>query len=494
MSDDDFMQASDEEYDFEYEDDDDEPDSGEVDIENKYYNAKQLKATEPEDAIDEFLGIPPLETEKGDWGFKGLKQAIKLEFKLQRYDKAIEHYEQLLTYVKSAVTRNYSEKSINNMLDYIEKGSDDVEAVKCMEKFYSLTLQCFQSTNNERLWLKTNIKLAKLLLDRKDYQAVSKKLKELHKACQREDGTDDPSKGTYSLEIYALEIQMYAETRNNKQLKLLYQRALKVRSAVPHPKIMGIIRECGGKMHMSEENWKDAQSDFFESFRNYDEAGSLQRIQVLKYLLLTTMLMKSDINPFDSQETKPYKNDPRIAAMTDLVDAYQRDDIHKYEDVLHKNKDLLADPFIAENIDEVTRNMRTKAVLKLIAPYTRMRLSWMATQLRIGDEEVQDIVSFLIIDGKIRGKIDQQAGTVEIESDADADRTRAIQHIAEAVSGLYAAVLRDGDGFRGGMEQSAASAESDMVSGEFSPAARGSRLTRGMRKGGKNMWSNLGLS
>lgn len=32
----------------------------------------------------------------------------------------------------------------------------------------------------------------------------------------------------------------------------LYQRALKVRSAVPHPKIMGIIRECGGKMHMSE--------------------------------------------------------------------------------------------------------------------------------------------------------------------------------------------------------------------------------------------------
>ena len=38
------------------------------------------------------------------------------------------------------------------------------------------------------------------------------------------------------------------------------------------------------------------------------------------------MLMGSDINPFDSQETKPYKNDPQIAAMTDLVDAYQRDD------------------------------------------------------------------------------------------------------------------------------------------------------------------------
>ena len=38
-----------------------------MDIENKYYNAKQLKGDEPEAAIDEFLGIPALEEAKGDW-------------------------------------------------------------------------------------------------------------------------------------------------------------------------------------------------------------------------------------------------------------------------------------------------------------------------------------------------------------------------------------------------------------------------------------------
>lgn len=92
-------------YDFEYEDEDEEQ-GGDVDIENKYYNAKQMKADNPEEAIDEFLGLPALEPEKGDWwslimkfyiiaakltlnyrGFKGLKQAIKLEFKIGRYDK-----------------------------------------------------------------------------------------------------------------------------------------------------------------------------------------------------------------------------------------------------------------------------------------------------------------------------------------------------------------------------------------------------------------------
>jgi COP9 signalosome complex subunit 2 len=446
--DDDFMQDSgEEEYDFEYEDDDDE-ESGDVDIENKYYNAKQLKADDPEAAIDEFLGMPALEQEKSEWGFKGLKQAIKLEFKLARYDKAVEHYKELLTYVKSAVTRNYSEKSINNMLDFIEKAAEDADAYRCMENFYALTLDIFQSTNNERLWLKTNIKLARLWLDRKDYRQLTEKLRELHKACQREDGTDDPSKGTYSLEVYSLEILMYAETRNNKRLKALYQRALKVKSAVPHPKIMGIIRECGGKMHMSEENWKGAQSDFFESFKNYDEAGSLQRIQVLKYLVLATMLSGSDINPFDSQETKPYQNDPRISTMTDLVNAYQMEDIHGYERILQNNKDLLQDPFIAENIDEVTRNVRTKAIVKLVAPYTRFTLAFISKQLKISLSEVQEIVGFLIVDKRLRGKINQQNGTVEIESRTDMDRVQAMKEWSNAIGSLWQTVLNEGEGFK----------------------------------------------
>ena len=53
-------------YDFEYEDDDEE-ETGDVGIENKYYNAKQMKVDNPDEAIEEFLGLPGLEDEKGDW-------------------------------------------------------------------------------------------------------------------------------------------------------------------------------------------------------------------------------------------------------------------------------------------------------------------------------------------------------------------------------------------------------------------------------------------
>lgn len=160
------------------------------------------------------------------------------------------------------------------------------------------------------------------------------------------------------------------------------------------------------------------------------------------------MLMKSDINPFESQETKPYKNDPRIAAMTDLVDAYQRDDIHRYESILQHNQDVLADPFIAENIDEVTRNMRTKGVMKLIAPYTRFSLEFIARQLRISVMEVQDIVGFLIVDGKLDGKIDQEKGRVEIKIVGDLGRTQAMQQWTSAIGSLSRTILDDGEGFK----------------------------------------------
>lgn len=156
--------------------------------------------------------------------------------------QALEHFKELLTYVKSAVTRNYSEKSLDNILNFLEKTAEDEEAYQCMEKFYALTLESFRSTNNERLWIKTNIKLARLWLERKDYRQLTEKLRELHKACQNEDGTDDPSKGTYSLEVYSLEILMYAETKNNKRLKVCG--GSDARRDTVSPKNLGPVPTC----------------------------------------------------------------------------------------------------------------------------------------------------------------------------------------------------------------------------------------------------------
>ena len=58
------------------------------------------------------------------------------------------------------------------------------------------------------------------------------------------------------------------------------------------------------------------------------------RALLFSILVLANMLMKSGINPFDSQEAKPYKNDVEILAMTNLVTAYQNNDINEFEKIL----------------------------------------------------------------------------------------------------------------------------------------------------------------
>jgi COP9 signalosome complex subunit 2 len=65
----------------------------------------------------------------------------------------------LLSYTKAAVTRNASEKSINSILDYVSAAQDMV----FMEKVYSVTLDNLQEQKNDRLWTKTNLKLAKVI-------------------------------------------------------------------------------------------------------------------------------------------------------------------------------------------------------------------------------------------------------------------------------------------------------------------------------------------
>ena len=128
------------------------------------------------------------------------------------------------------------------------------------------------------------------------------------------------------------------------------------------------------------ENWTAAQQDFFQAFNSYDEAGSPQRIQVLKYLVLAVMLMGSDINPFDSRETKPYKSDPEIVAMTDLVAAYQRREVHEAEKILRENqKTIMEDSFIRGYIDELLNTLRSQYLLDIIKPYTRLDLRFLAS-------------------------------------------------------------------------------------------------------------------
>ncbi|TMW57840.1 hypothetical protein Poli38472_014443 [Pythium oligandrum] len=411
--------SDEEDYEFDYSDEDEEMEDGDVDlqvqIQNQYYNAKahleESDAASRDAALAALEEVVEMQNEsQSDWGFKALKRIVKLHFELNRYDAAIKRYEELLGYTKSAVTRNVGEKGINSILDFVSTSKN----WEILQRFYETTLETLKEARNERLWFKTNLKLGNLLYEIGDFTRLTKIVRELIASCEEEDSEDGVKKNSQLLEVYALQIQMYTSQKDNKKLVSIYEKALRTKSGVAHPKIMGVIHECGGKMYLMQREWEKARVDFFESFKNYDEAGEPRRLQCLKYLVLANMLSESKVSVFDSQEAKPYENDKEILAMTQLTDAFLHDEIKTFEKVLNRHQaSIMADPFIKHYIDQLLHTIRSKVLLKIVKPYRRMDTRYIARELNgISVEEVESLLSSLILDQKIDARIDQLQHTL----------------------------------------------------------------------------------
>ena len=116
---------------------------------------------------------------------------IKMNFRLQNFDEMMTRYKQLLTNIKSAVTRNHSEKSINS-LDYISTSKE----MKLLQTCYETTLDALRDAKNERLWFNTMTKLGKLFFYREEFNRLARILKQLRQSCQTDEGEDDLKKGS----------------------------------------------------------------------------------------------------------------------------------------------------------------------------------------------------------------------------------------------------------------------------------------------------------
>jgi COP9 signalosome complex subunit 2 len=290
--------------------------------------------------------------------FKALQHLVSIYFTLSEYEKMIDRYRAMLNYITS-VTRNECTEAINTILDTIASATN----VQVLSEMYEITLIALKTANNERLWLSTNLKLAKLYLESKKINEVERLLTVLKSACQAPDGKDDITKGTILLEIYCVEIQLCSLTHDSQRMRIIYPRTLNLNAAVADPRIMGIIREEGGKMQMAESNWEDAYNELYEAFRNYQEAGNARAKDCLKYVVVASMLSLSDINPFAAREAKVFSDDPEIVAMSDLRQSLEANDLARFERTVNNRKNRICDePFIMKYLEPLRRRMREQVI------------------------------------------------------------------------------------------------------------------------------------
>lgn len=335
---------------------------------------------------------------------------------------------------------------------------------------------------NDGLWYKLKKKLAETLMARQDFATLPRILREMEKYCMKEeDGimVVDSRRSTELLQVYALDIQICTQRKETERLKTLYKKCMEqIESGIPSPKIVGVIRECGGKMYMNESKWANAYKDFHEAFSSYNSAGDLRRENCLKYLLIATMLkngVESEklqmeitqlqaegaqqneatinfkkeemaglkrVDIFADQGMAPLKDRPSIRYLSDLVNAYLSSDIDGFNDIFNAHKqEILDDPFVNTYVEDILLSVRTQAVLMLLKPYTEIGMSFIAEELQITVQEVEFLLVALILDGKLSGTIDQMNGVLSINKSAEGDkRYAAMGKWAKQLSAVHGSI------------------------------------------------------
>lgn len=396
-------------------------DEGDVDedlvaIENTFYEADDVKKSNPEEALNLFLRVLQLESNRAEsdqqWKFKALKNVVVLECNLNLYDPMLDHLTELIG-LMDTVASNDAKDAINSIIDASSKITNDYYSMRVL----SMTLDRLKESKNSRLVFNTQTRLAKLYLERNNVDDAEKTITELIESCHFTNGEVDSSKSQSLLEAYALEIQLCTLTKNSKRMKDIFKKTEVLNADVTDPRIIGVIRESGSKMYMSEKSWDKALTELFEAFKCYQEVGNPRAKTILKYVTLASIMANSNINPYHSLEAKVYKDDPEIIAMMRLRSAYETNDMMEVQKILNdKTVNLLDDAYIAQYMDDFLRGVRLSVLQAKIKPYKAIRIKFLASELQISESNAISLLIELIMDAKISAKIDEVDGIVELSS------------------------------------------------------------------------------
>lgn len=413
----------------------------EVQIENNYYEADDMRVEEPKEALKKFEQVvklgqssSSLPDESLSFVFKALQNIVSLHYHAKQYDAMIESLAKLLEFVPK-VTRNDGQSAVNSVLLEVNDCTD-FEFTKRVYEIISKALT--NMPDQERLWFRVNMMYCEMMFNRGEFSNAEKSLDSLLRSCRTADGRDDLSKGAELLEIYAMQVKTSMSTHNSVKLKALYEKTKDLTAAVKDPKSQSVIRECWGQMYGDQGQWSRAYAEFYSAFNSYSEIGNRERAkQCLKYVVVANLLSGGSHNPFDAREAKVYQTDPDIDAVDQMRKAHENMDVTKFNKALEElTKD--GDKFIYRHISGIIRDFQGKAMEKIIKSYRRIRLDFLAQELKMKINEVEELLVQLILDHRVIGHLDQVQGWLDLTQRGvgGGAKYQAIERWSSAVNSL----------------------------------------------------------
>eukprot|EP00826_Nyctotherus_ovalis_P063769 TRINITY_DN9352_c0_g4_i4.p1 TRINITY_DN9352_c0_g4~~TRINITY_DN9352_c0_g4_i4.p1 ORF type:complete len:443 (-),score=181.64 TRINITY_DN9352_c0_g4_i4:149-1477(-) len=381
-----------------------------VQIENMFYEAEAMLDKKPEEALSLFQTVIEMEEQEQEcnYQFKALKNIIVLNAQRKEIGESRSRLKRLLK-ICHKVAQNEARDTLSYILDQLTKMISPGD----MQEIYQEIVGQLKGTN-EKLWQSVCTRLCRSYLEKQMYKELDALAKEVKSSMRGPGGAYDEKKGS-PFEILALQMQMYINMKDIKKLKELDGEATGLSGVVTDAKVNAMLKECSSIILLSERNWEEAQASLLESFKSYQQMANPKAKQMLKLLLITSMVSNSEIDPMTLAESKVYQDDPDIQPLAKLRKAFQDNQITELKRIMNSSgRRLSSDKEIAEYAADFFKAVQQKIVVEKIASYSSVSIKYLAQDLGVKDKEMMGILVELILDERINGKIDESKGFLEL--------------------------------------------------------------------------------
>lgn len=406
--------VSEESYEFEFEDDDDvsvpgsdmneDADDDQL-LQNEYYRAKSFKDDDTQVAIEKLTKLTQRDATADTipWIYKSTKQIAKIHFADHQLDQCLIYLNKLKQLLPSMTNIQYLDESINKTFINYGNVKDDGFRLKLYQFILDFIAIIGSRPSNDRLWIKSMLNQFSILLEQNELDKCATMIDELN---IKLDQVSEITRNSYSLEVIAGEIELMSlyKTVDMHRLRYLYNKSLTIVSPVTHPRIVGIIKECGGKLEFSKGRYEESRSNFYDGFKSFDESGSSEKDRCFKYLILLSLITDSEFNPFESQETQHYAQEEGFEELKLMIECYTELDLNGYKKIfqdLNPNFELVNDPIFSKSISLIQDLMIEKTLTNFFKAYSRMTFSFVQDYLHLDEAQLQEILFRMGVEGKL---------------------------------------------------------------------------------------------
>lgn len=232
------------------------------------------------------------------------------------------------------------------------------------------------------------------------------------------------------------------------------------------PVVQAGIDEMSGVLHCEEGDYNTAHSYFLEAFEQLDQMEDAERaLLCLNYMMLCKILdavvkalrvsSKGGVGAKSSKAESDISNmiTPRqavkyagrsIEAMTAIASAASSRSLSQYSTVLKTySSELNDDLLIRHHLTFLREQLLESNLIRIVEPYSVVQIDHVAKKIGImEDGEVEKKLSQMILDGKLRGILDQGRGRLIVYEEGEKDMAmegglEVIENMDRVVTSLF---------------------------------------------------------